>query len=113
MRFSANNKYKDGAISSYRLVLGCDQAKALGFVDEQGNGMQIIPVRTQNGVLLIPAANPVNMLEYNGLTTTVYKYGSVFCGEIADGRKYSSWYTLTENKIESCFHSAADKLIAT
>ena len=112
MRVSANNTYKNGGISSYRLVIGCDQAKAFGLVDDEGNGLQIIPIKTQNGTLLIPATKPRYTLEYKGLQTTVFDCGAIFCGEISSGRKYATWLAKESGKVESAFHSAADKLLA-
>ena len=112
MRVQTNNVYPNGIISSYRIAFGRREAQQLGLIDKDGEGLQIIPVRTQSGVLLIPVDKPHDVLVYKGFRTHVYSSNGLYCGEIDGKRNHASWYTKDPDKIEYAFYSAVDRMLA-
>lgn len=110
MRAIPNHTSGNSRPTSYRINIGSERARQNGLIDSDGSCMKLIPIKSQNGLLLIPVDKPIQVLVYKGFRTEVYERNGIFCGEIVNSRSAPTWFTKSQANIEASFHAAADSI---
>ena len=109
MKLTIHNKIKN-SITAYRIVIGSKRAKELGLAEE--NGHTIVPIKTQNGILLIPVHNSHGTLSYKDCSTTIFSYQDrIFFGEISGLPSTLTWHSKSIQSAEEAFHSTVDSAL--
>ena len=111
MKAQINRSSAAGKATSYRINIGSLRARQNNLVDENGNGKNLIPLTTPNGLLIIPVDKPVQTLKYKTFTTDVFEHNGIYCGEVKNAWTVPTWYTKDPDKIEKAFHKVADSLL--
>ena len=110
MRAQINRSSASGKPTSYRINIGSWRARQNNLIDENGVRRKLIPVTSQNGLLIIPVDKPLETLKYKGFTTDVYEHNGIYCGEIKRAWPTVTWFTKDSQRVEQAFRKAVDSL---
>ena len=95
-------------ITAWRMTLGCRMARQSGLLSESGEPLDFLLINTSNGLLILTKDEFVQTIDYNGITSDVYRHNNIYFGEITSLPFSPTWYATSLDKAEQAFRKTAD-----
>ena len=96
------------SIGSWRITFGARKARQIGLLDQKNNPVEFLLLSTSNGILITTKDEFVQTIEYEGVTSDVYKHNNLLFGEVTSLPSSPTWYATSLDKAEQAFRKLVD-----
>ena len=95
-------------VTAYRMTLGSRKARETGLVLRDGTRRDFLIVPTKSYIMLLTIEESMHSLSYRNCSTTIYRHGNIYFGEVTGLPSSPTWYTTSLESAEKSFHSVVD-----